>query len=255
MSGGGGGAAAAAVAAGSSATGLEGFVSRYGGVFVWHAVSISIAWCLLAPVGYAWMRASRRAGGDVFRGHRTLMVIVVIATIQAWAVAAAWQRATPPVHGQLGSAVLLLAVVQATWGQLRPSSDGGVPRHVWAMAHRVIAILALVTATYTCHHSIFVFKLPHLAGLCIHIALGFGILAILSAELAPISALKRILGIRSSYFDDDNDDLQKYPLHDVSSSSLFRDLDEDNYDDEHALSLVRTVTEVTTNSSSEADDT
>lgn len=243
---------ASATAGGVATQQQQDFVARYGMVFVWHAASAAFAWCVLAPLGFAWMRATRRAGGDdVFRGHRFIMLSVVGLTIQAWLVAVAYEHNTPPVHALLGSIVLLLALVQVTIGAMRPSVDAGSSRSLWTGAHRIIATSVFIVAAYLCHHSIYVFNITLIPAAIIHSCLIFSILAISVAELAPLSFVKRLTGQRAGYFENnglgEHHHLQKVVQDDPLGSGVgFRVVEDDSFevnndnqvDEESALSLM-----------------
>ncbi len=220
-------------------------MERYGTIFVWHAVSASLAWCVLAPLGFAWMRATRRAGGDdVFRGHRVVMLSVVALTVQAWLLAVAYEHNTPPTHAVLGSVVLLLSLIQVTVGAMRPSVDAGTSRSVWTGAHRVVAFTVFCVAAYTCHHSIYVFDISAMPAAAIHACLALSILAIIGAELAPSSLCKRITGRRGGYFEEGADHhMQKVQDDPLGSGVGFRVVEDDAYEiardeEESTLSLM-----------------
>lgn len=214
-------------------------MARYGAVFVWHAASAVAAW-VLAPAGFAWMRAQRRAGGgsDAFVTHRRVMVAVVLLTVQTWALAIWRSHATPPGHLILGSLVTLLALVQGAFGILRPPVDAGYPRHVWAAAHRGLAIATIAVAAYTLHHSIYVFSLPAIPALVIHVLLGAALSLVAAVELVPKSLLMRATGHRASYFEGDCEALPKMDDEFGSNATVNFRVVEDVVDEEAALAFV-----------------
>lgn len=136
-------------------------LSIYSGPIVWHAVSATVAWGLLAPISLLFARGQQLKTARI-PVHRATMVVTLILTLQAYLFAFIYtpqSSAIPPQHPTLTSALVLICVMQSVGAALRPAPSLTCPwRQAWRIAHRFVGISTVAFGLYILRHSVYVFR-------------------------------------------------------------------------------------------------
>lgn len=136
---------------------VQPYARRYGAFFVWHALSVTVAWALVLPLAQLVQLA---AASGRFQMHRRTMLLVLATTAQTHLLAPLFAREGAPVqHVWLGSALLLAVSLQAVAGALRPHAEPLTAwRIAWARVHRLWGVSCFFFALFLLHHSLYVFR-------------------------------------------------------------------------------------------------
>lgn len=171
-----------------------GLFATYSPALVWHALSATFAWGLLAPLSMLLLRM--RAKPQRLRWHGAAMLVALALTVQAYLFGAIAARSphAPPKHAQhpmFAVLLVLLALLQALLGALRPSPKPRCPwREAWRAAHNVAGFALVALALYVLQHSVRVFSVTGWLRRCVFCGAAVGAVAWLGALLAALVGYK-----------------------------------------------------------------
>ena len=153
------------------------YESRFGAIFVWHALSALTAWAIVFPLFHLASHFQRqRQSSSWFLIHRIGMFSVLILTGQAYIIGLWKSKKSEPQHLVLGSVLLVLLCLQALGGILRPAVDpSNVWRRRWENMHRGLGISVTTFAVYLLNHSLTVFKVSGWIKNVVRIVIAVGI--------------------------------------------------------------------------------